>query len=115
MRLTALGTQHGTCDQGVINHKYDRIEDYLDQQRDDPQLQELPCGERAIEGERQVQPRNKRHAGRREQHEQEEGRNFGDRAVSGFTPARMPDIDDIDAQQDNQCRLEFETSKSAMW
>ena len=104
VRLTALGTQHGTCDQGVINHKYDRIEDYLDQQRDDPQLQELPCGERAIEGERQVQPRNKRHAGRREQHEQKEGRDFGDRAVSGFTPARMPDIDDIDAQQDNQCR-----------
>lgn len=56
MRLTALGTQHGTRDQGVIDHKYDRIEGYLDQQGDDPQLQELPCGERAVEGERQVQP-----------------------------------------------------------
>ena len=104
VRLTALGTQHGTRDQGVIDHKYDRIEGYLDQQGDDPQLQELPCGERAVEGERQVQPRNERHAGRREQHEQEERRDFGDQTVPGFTPARIPDIDNIDTQQDNQCR-----------
>ena len=38
----------GTWGQGVIDHKYDRIEGHLDQQGDDPQLQELPCGERAV-------------------------------------------------------------------
>ena len=79
-------------------YEYDRIEGRLDQQSNDPQLQELPGRERAVDCERQMQSRDERRAGRRAQYEQEESRDFGDETVPGFTLVRMPNLDDIDTQ-----------------